>query len=173
MRGIEGADIERVFAAGFPGRDSGLDASRRDSSTGLRPTGSAYRALDGAGTGGNIVPEQECGTVRIVEIAMNTGRQSVGNEEGDPVGRRRPPTDRQIELLAFMSRHHARTGAWPTHRQMARALALNTTNLTPALRLLEAKGLLKEIPDASKGNRALTDLGRRIVSTEEWRTRPM
>jgi DNA-binding MarR family transcriptional regulator len=86
---------------------------------------------------------------------------------------RRKPTSRQVEILEVMGAHHARTGTWPTHRQMARALALNTTNLTPALRLLEAKGLIAEIPDASRRNRALTDLGWMIVSKEEPGTRTM
>jgi DNA-binding MarR family transcriptional regulator len=80
----------------------------------------------------------------------------------------RQPTARQIELVCFMSAHRARTGVWPTHRQMAGALGLNTTNLTPYLDLLEAKGLLERVPGAACRNRALTTLGTEIATRKEW-----
>ena len=79
----------------------------------------------------------------------------------------RPPTDRQVELLSFMAKYHDSNGEWPTHRQMAAALAINSPNLTPYLTLLEAKGLLARIEGKSRRNRALTELGRKTVIQQE------
>lgn len=83
----------------------------------------------------------------------------------------RPPTDRQIELLAFMAEYFETQGRWPSHREMAAALTLNTSNLNPYLTLLEAKGLLRRLEGQSRRNRALTALGRQIVIEKEWQPR--
>lgn len=83
----------------------------------------------------------------------------------------RPPTDRQLQLLSFMASYHDEHGDWPTHRQMAAALDVNSPNITPYLSLLEAKGLLEKIEGKSRRNRALTKLGRQIVTEQEWQPR--
>lgn len=83
----------------------------------------------------------------------------------------RPPTDRQIELMTFMVTYFDEHGEWPSHRQMAVALDINSSNLSPYLNLLEAKGLLSKIAGKSRRNRALTDLGRQIVTDQEWQPR--
>jgi DNA-binding MarR family transcriptional regulator len=51
---------------------------------------------------------------------------------------------------------------------MAGALGLSTTNLTPYLDLLEAKGLLERVPGATCRNRALTNVGKRIAIRKDW-----
>lgn len=83
----------------------------------------------------------------------------------------RPPTDRQIELMSFMASYYDANGDWPSHRQMAAALDINSPNLSPYLNLLEAKGLLARITGKSRRNRALTALGRQIVTDQEWQPR--
>ena len=80
----------------------------------------------------------------------------------------RPPTDRQLELLGFMTAYHDAEGDWPTHRQIAAALGINSPNIGPYLRLLEAKGLLRTIPGRSRRNRAVTTLGRTVLTDREW-----
>ncbi|MBA96168.1 MAG: hypothetical protein CMN10_15145 [Roseobacter sp.] len=83
----------------------------------------------------------------------------------------RPPTDRQIELMSFMVSYFDEHGEWPSHRQMAVALDINSSNLSPYLNLLEAKGLLAKIAGKYRRNRALTDLGRQFVTDQEWQPR--
>jgi predicted transcriptional regulator len=83
----------------------------------------------------------------------------------------RPPTDRQIELMTFMASYFEANDEWPSHRQMAAALEINSPNLSPYLNLLEAKGLLIKIAGKSRRNRALTKLGRKIVTDQEWQPR--
>jgi SOS-response transcriptional repressor LexA len=83
----------------------------------------------------------------------------------------RPPTDRQLQLLSFMASYHEEHEEWPSHRQMAAALEINSPNLTPYLNLLEAKGLLCRVEGKFRRNRALTALGRQTVSEQEWQPR--
>ena len=80
----------------------------------------------------------------------------------------RPPTDRQLELLGFMAGYHDANETWPTHREIAAALGINSPNIGPYLRLLEAKGLLRTIPGRSRRNRAVTALGRSMLTGREW-----
>jgi len=123
------------------------------------------------GVGKNFAPH----SLRIVHLTARAGGEYWRGMEDVRVNAEprnfRPPTDRQIELMSFMASYHAAHGEWPSHRQMAAALDINSPNLSPYLNLLEAKGLLTRIEGKSRRNRALTELGRKLVTDQEWQPR--
>jgi hypothetical protein len=89
----------------------------------------------------------------------------------------RPPTQRQLAVLAFIAHHRAQHGFVPTVREMGRALGFVSTNAgADFLKILERKGLIER--NGPRGRHAisrgysLTDLGRKLSGYEQLSTRP-
>lgn len=150
---------EVVSARNFPGVSGSFFAA------------SSGRKIALFGVGKNFAPQ----SLRIVHLTARTRGEYWRRVEDVRVNAQaqnfRPPTDRQIELMTFMASYFEANDEWPSHRQMAAALEINSPNLSPYLNLLEAKGLLIKIAGKSRRNRALTKLGRKIVTDQEWQPR--
>lgn len=88
----------------------------------------------------------------------------------------RPPTQRQLAVLAFIANHRAQHGFVPTIREMGRALGFTSNNAgAEFLRVLERKGLIRR--SGPRGRHAisrgysLTELGRKLSGYEQLTTR--
>ena len=75
----------------------------------------------------------------------------------------KPPTDRQMAIAEAMLRYHEAHGEWPTQREIADQIGLNTTNMSPYFSALIKKGIAMKIPDVGRRNVALTDKGGTLV----------
>lgn len=75
----------------------------------------------------------------------------------------KPPTERQLVVAETMLRHHDAHGEWPTQREVAVAMGLNTTNMSPYYGALIKKGLAEKLPERGRRNVALTDKGETLI----------
>lgn len=69
------------------------------------------------------------------------------------------PTDGQLQVIEAMVRHFEDHGVWPTHREIAAAAAINSSNVRPYLDAPTVKGLAERIADAPWRNVRVTDRG--------------
>lgn len=76
------------------------------------------------------------------------------------------PTERQLELLVFMARYQRSRGQWPSQREIARAMGVNSSNMTGYIRQLVGKGLVRKTT-AKHRNAAITRNGWTAVQTQE------
>ncbi|TYB83740.1 hypothetical protein [Oceaniovalibus sp. ACAM 378] len=75
----------------------------------------------------------------------------------------KPPTERQLNIAETMLRYHDAHGEWPTQREVAVQMGLNTTNMSPYFGALIKKGIAKKIPDQGRRNVALTEKGETLI----------
>lgn len=75
----------------------------------------------------------------------------------------KPPTDRQMAIAETMLRYHEAHGEWPTQREVADEIGLNTTNMSPYFSALIKKGIAEKLPDKVKRSVALTKKGETLI----------
>lgn len=64
----------------------------------------------------------------------------------------RPPTARQLEIVAYMREYHDEYGIWPTIREIAAALGKSSTNgIHEQLVSLQSKGLVVQRKRCARG----------------------
>lgn len=81
-----------------------------------------------------------------------------------------PPTQRQLELLGFMADYHADHGKWPSQREIAKAMGVNSSNMSGYIRQLIGKSLVRKTT-AKHRNAELTSTGWRVIRTTEQQQR--
>ena len=81
-----------------------------------------------------------------------------------------PPTKRQLELLGFMAGFHSAYGKWPSQREIAKAMGVNTSNMTGYIRPLIGKSLVRKTA-AKHRNAQLTSTGWNVIKTTELKPR--
>jgi DNA-binding MarR family transcriptional regulator len=76
------------------------------------------------------------------------------------------PTERQRELLAYMAGYHDSHGRWPSQREIAQALGVNSTNMSGYLWQLVSKRLVRKTRQRSR-NAVVTQAGRIAIAVTE------
>lgn len=81
-----------------------------------------------------------------------------------------PPTKRQLELLGFMADYHATYGKWPSQREIAKAMGVNSSNMSGYIQQLVGKSLVRKTT-AKHRNAELTSNGWQVIRTTEQQQR--
>jgi len=76
---------------------------------------------------------------------------------------KRPPTERQLQIAEAMLRHHDAHGDWPTQREIADAMGIQSTNMSPYLTALLKKGVAEKIPDRKQRNIGISKEGEDLI----------
>ncbi len=76
---------------------------------------------------------------------------------------RRPPTERQLQIAEFMLRYFDAHDTWPTQREVADEMGLNTTNMSPYFSALVKKGIAEKIPDRQRRNIGISKEGEDLI----------
>lgn len=76
---------------------------------------------------------------------------------------KRPPTERQLQIATIMLRHFDEHGQWPTQREVADEMGLNTTNMSPYFTALVKKGVAEKIPDRQRRNIKISKEGEELI----------
>lgn len=77
-----------------------------------------------------------------------------------------PPTERQLEIAEMMLKYHDAHDDWPTQREIANAVGIQSTNMSQYLTALIKKGIAHKL-DRGRRNVALTDTGEALIR-EGW-----
>ena len=83
---------------------------------------------------------------------------------------KRPPTERQLQIATIMLRHFDEHGQWPTQREVADEMGLNTTNMSPYFTALVKKGVAEKIPDRQRRNIKISKEGEELIRSGPYRT---
>ena len=75
------------------------------------------------------------------------------------------PTERQLELLVFMADYHTAHRRWPSQREIARAMGVQSSNMSGYLRQLVDKRLVRKTR-AKHRNAAITTDGWAAIRSE-------
>lgn len=76
---------------------------------------------------------------------------------------KRPPTDRQLQIAETMLRYFEAHGDWPTQREIADAMGIQSTNMSPYLSALVKKGVAEKIAGRQRRNIGISKEGEDLI----------
>jgi predicted transcriptional regulator len=76
---------------------------------------------------------------------------------------KRAPTERQLQIATVMLRYFDEHGAWPTQREVADEIGLNTTNMSPYFSALIKKGIAEKLSDRQRRNIGISKAGEELI----------